>query len=276
MKQLLIILFFSNSVWTQINCHNSILPSNLGELDELLQGSWILTSTSFSEDYFLDTSSFKLNEKRIHHIDFQNEIVTVFPDTVERYYIGPTTTFEYSLKYDTLFNEHQLDLFYGKKRKTKFKRSTYKIIELNRDKLVLESFHYVNRGLDRISYALRYTYRREGVEELITQLNGVWNNCSDSANYFGIKILDTDEITFSKVASSQCEDNAVQTTIDFHLDDQNQSCLVSSWKQFIGGAFIGCVEVDPGQMELYFSGLSYKILLITEDQLVLKPINNPK
>lgn len=267
MKPLLIFLLISCFTIAQESNYERIHLISVDNLDTIIQGEWYLTNTEISNGFSFDTSKL-LVDKRIDHFVVGENQLTIYPDTTERFYVGSPASFNYTWSYDTLFESNYLDLFNSSKKK-KEKIGSYEVLNITKDEFVLRSSNHLNQGLDRVFFTIKYTYKRKGVDELWSRLEGKWYHCASSWVHIGLASRDTSRLTFTRASQTDCSQDSTHTDIEFYRSTSEQMCSISQHTKYDGVFYSSRIELSPNNAHIYFDGREYEILLLSEDELVI-------
>ncbi|MFK7785814.1 MAG: hypothetical protein AB8B56_11895 [Crocinitomicaceae bacterium] len=276
MRLLLFILLSSHLSIAQYQREVIIPFDDSVSVESEVLGDWTLAETEIINGYHYFEDSIRLQSTQFNRkIWFGVDSLRVYPDTSLRFYHGGIRSYTYRFEYDSLFRSTDLKLFEGKKRK-KREIANYEVVKCTQNELILKSHEFTSYALDLASYTIFYTYRREGVDSLLSKLSGDWYTCSKETQPFLYSKVETDKavIKFTKLEDSvNCTEHDHHIHLDFYRHKNKNLCSVSTWRGFAGSAAITPVLVDSKNNLIDFGaqdGTLYRIAHLSEDELILK------
>lgn len=274
MRLLLFFLVISQVSIAQFKRETTYPFDDSVDVESELLGEWILSETEITNGYGYFDDSTRLQSTRFSRkIWFSLDSLRTYPDSSLRFYHRGFNNYTYSIEYDSLFRSDYIKVFEGKKRKRR-EIASYEVIRCTKNELILKSHQFMSHALDLASYSIFYTYRREGVGNLLAKLSGDWYNCSEEAQSFLYNEQDSAVIKFTRLQDSvNCTEYDHHLSLDFYRNKKKNLCSVSTWQGFAGGAAVLPILVDPKGNLIQFgsqNGYVYRIIDLSADEMILQ------
>lgn len=271
MKLILVFLLISPTLFSQDEVRNTIYEHEL--FDSLIRGNWQLTQVEIVDGYNIisDTNRFISQESRIKKITITSDSIYNHRDTTLRFYVR-NRNYSYKIKYDTIMRSNYLNLYSGKGRKL-HKEESYEIVKCSIDELVIKSYQFLNNGLDFTSISIVYTYRKDGVSDLLNKIAGEWFYCSNQSNSF---MTENDSLTYEFMRAS---DDFVCQKSNNHIDLEFKRENYENMVEFVFSNEYGGVlgksnfNIDPINSLIYIMSTNksfvYNYKVVNSEKLIL-------
>ena len=271
MKLFFVLLLISPFLFSQENDKNEMHDYNL--IDTLIKGDWQLARVEIVDGYDIlsDTNRFKSQESMIKKITITSDSIHNHRDSTLRFYTR-NRSYSYRIKYDSIIRSNYLNLYSGSGRHLREVES-YRIVKCAIDELVIQSYQFLDNGLDYTSISIVYTYRKNGVSDLLNEIKGKWVYCSTDDIFNLFDSLDTSQFTFTRISDDTvCGEYDRNFMLDFSRSNLNNMCYISSSTKYSAYAFGMTFMLDPENDLLYFGNddyIVYDILSLNQEELVI-------
>jgi hypothetical protein len=166
-----------------------------------------------------------------------------------------------------------LKLYSSEREENYLKRESYEIINCTIDELIIKSSQYLNNGLDYTSISIVYTFRKNGVTDLLKEISGNWFYCSDRSNSF---MSENDTLTYEFIRTSNdsiCQKSDNHVDLEFIRENYENVVNVALYGEYMGVYAKTKFSVDPINNLVYLrtknKTLVYNFKLAKKEKLIL-------
>lgn len=275
MKLIIVFLLISPTLLAQNNVRNAM--HDIESFRTLIKGDWQLAQVEIVDRYniFSDTNRFISQETHNKKITITSDSIYNHRDTTLRYYVH-NRNYSYTIQYDSIMRSNYLKLYSSGKRRKLLEEESYEIINCTIDELVIKSYQILNNGLDYKSISLLYTYRKNGVTDLLKEISGDWFYCSDRSNSF---MTENDTLTYEFIRTSNdsiCQKSDNHVDLEFTRENYENVVNLSLYGEYVGVYGKTKFSIDPINNLIYLrtnktnnETLVYNFKLAKKEKLIL-------